>query len=94
MQRKTKRTLPPGQLETFAYDLASRQTSHTDFRGKTTTMTYDSRGNRTSPIYADGSVERPVAYDDAGDPLQFINRRGQIMSYQYNAAGRVTSTPC
>jgi len=30
-KRKTKRTLPLGQLETFAYDLAGRQAGHTDF---------------------------------------------------------------
>jgi len=85
-----------GHTTTFNYawigpnDTIRRMVSFTDANGNTTHYTYDSQGNRTSTIYADGSVEKTDAYDPAGNPLSFINRRGQVLSYQYNAAGQPT----
>jgi len=67
-----------------------RMTSFTDAKGNTTHYTYDAHGNLLSTIYPDQSIERVGSYDPAGDPLSFVNRRGQTLSYAYNPAGQVT----
>src|SRR5206468_2768509 len=62
---------------TYAYidpaNTIRRMTSFTDARGNTTRYTYDAHGNLLSTIYPNGSFERTVSYDPAGDPLSFIN---------------------
>ena len=68
----------------------NRQTSYTTATGSTTQYTYDSRGNLTSIVHPDGPAERVGSYTPEGNPLSFINRRGQTVSYLYDAAGRVT----
>src|SRR4029078_4485454 len=50
LRRKTKRTLPMGQFETFGYNSVGMATSHTDFRSKTTTMTYDVRDRMLTKV--------------------------------------------
>ncbi len=67
-----------------------RMTSFTDANGNTTRYTYDERGNRLSTIYPNDSEDRVADYDPAGNPLSFINRRGQVLAYEYNSAGQVT----
>ncbi len=66
-----------------------RMTSFTDANGNTTRYTYDVKGNLTSTIYPNGTIERTSGYDPFGDPLTFINRRGQVMQYAYNSAGQI-----
>lgn len=85
-----------GHKTTFTHEYVGpnntirRMTSFTDANGNKTRYTYDNKGNLTSTIYPNGSVERTTAYDPVGDALTFINRRGQVMNYAYNAAGQVT----
>lgn len=67
-----------------------RMTSTTDANGNITRFSYDSRGNLLSTTYADETIERVGSFDPMGDPLSFINRRGQTLSYLYDAAGRPT----
>jgi RHS repeat-associated protein len=64
-----------------------RMIAMTDARGNTTRMQYDGRGNPIARIYPDNSAERIGSYDGTGNALSFINRRGQVRSYEYNAAG-------
>ncbi|MFN0052759.1 MAG: CARDB domain-containing protein [Planctomycetales bacterium] len=90
----TSTTNQLGNTTDFAYDSVGdnlrRLVSFTDANGNVTHYTYDRLGNRTSTIYADGSVERITSYDSTGKPLSLINRRGQLLSYTYNLAGQVT----
>ena len=78
-----------GNTTRFNYDWIGqnntirRMTSFTDANGNVTRYTYDTYGNRTSTIYADGSIEFTNAYDAQGNPLRYTNRRGQVMQYQY-----------
>ena len=67
-----------------------RMTSFTDANGNITAYAYDTRGNLIATTYPNQSVERVGGYDLAGNPLSFINRRGQTLSYAYNSVGHVT----
>jgi YD repeat-containing protein len=80
-----------GQTTTFAYDnVFKRMTSFTDAKGNTTRYTYDANGNLLTTVYPNGSVERLSNYTSAGLPGVSTNRRGQSLSYTYNALGQVT----
>jgi RHS repeat-associated protein len=87
--RKTKRTLPLGQLETFAYD-EQNQVSHTDFRGKTTTMTYDEVGRlRTRvPDPSFGETTESYFYNPTGTRNHTADGSGTT-SYTYDLRDRI-----
>ncbi|MEQ1828603.1 MAG: RHS repeat-associated core domain-containing protein, partial [Pirellula sp.] len=51
---------------------------------------YDSKGNLLETVYPDGSIERLSSYTPSGLPGVSTNRRGQPLSYTYNALGQVT----
>ncbi|MCK6477705.1 MAG: hypothetical protein L6Q35_12845 [Phycisphaerales bacterium] len=92
----TSSTDQSGKTTRFTYDYVGpsktvrRMTSFTDANGRTTRYTYDAKGNLLQTIYPNGSIERVTGYDPMGDPLAFINRRGQTLSYAYNSRGQVT----
>jgi len=80
-----------GYKTTFAYDNPfKRMTSFTDAKGNRTQYTYDTNGNFLTTVYPNGSVERLSNYTLTGLPGVSANRRGQPLSYTYNAAGQVT----
>jgi RHS repeat-associated protein len=82
---------PERQSTTFTYDPTFNQlTSFTDARGNGLVYTYDGHGNLTAIAYPDGTSEH-YTYDSQGDVLTAKNRRGQTVTYTYNAAGQVTS---
>lgn len=87
-----KRIDPLGNTWEYGYDTNYNLTSVKDARGKTTTMTYDSRGNlltRTAP--APLSYLEEFTYDAKNNLLTAKNARGYTTSYGYDAAGNLTS---
>ncbi len=90
LKRKTKRTLPLGQYETFAYDVVGRQSAHTDLRGKTTTMTYDSRDRILTKV-PDPSLGEPshaYVYSPTGMRLSSVDGSGTT-TYTYDLRDRM-----
>ncbi|MHB9068390.1 MAG: RHS repeat-associated core domain-containing protein [Pirellulaceae bacterium] len=47
---------------------------------------YDAQGNPTSVIHSDGTSEQ-FAFDDAGNVIRTVNRRGELIRYTYDARG-------
>ncbi|MED5240103.1 MAG: polymorphic toxin-type HINT domain-containing protein [Pseudomonadota bacterium] len=91
MGRVLTRTLPMGQVETFAYDANGNPISHTDFKGQVTTRDFDSQNRLTRQTYADGTVESWV-YDSAGQKIeaqQVINGDVRVTQYDYDQRGRL-----
>lgn len=81
-----------GHSTSFAYEPAfNRLASFTDARLNTTRYDYDTRGNLLATIYPNQSAERFAQYTDAGLPATYTNRRGQPLTYEYNAAGQITN---
>ncbi|MBX7105905.1 MAG: hypothetical protein K1X57_17610 [Gemmataceae bacterium] len=79
-----------GYTTTFDYGGDIRRMQRfTDARGNGVRYTYDSRGNQTAAIYADGTFEQ-ATYDAAGNVTSTTNRRGQTITYLYNSYGKVT----
>ncbi len=65
--------------------------SFTDARGNGIDYEYDpATGNLTSIVYQDGTHE-DFTYDPKGNVLTATNRRGQTITYTYNAYGQVAS---
>jgi RHS repeat-associated protein len=83
-----------GNRTTFTYDTFDgffrRRSGFTDAKGNTTRYTYDADGNLLTTVYANGTIERLGGYDDAGLAHTSTNRRGQLMTLTYNAAGQIT----
>jgi RHS repeat-associated protein len=74
---------------TFEYEANfNRLGSFTDARGNGIQYEYDPRGNLTAIVYVDGSRET-FTQDTRGNVLTATNRRGQTVTYTYNAAGQV-----
>jgi len=91
MGRVLTRTLPMGQVETFAYDANGNPISHTDFKGQVTTSDYDQHNRLIRQTYADGTEESWV-YDSAGQKVeaqQVINGDVRVTQYDYDARGRL-----
>ena len=91
----TSETNELGQTTTFTYDYINgsffkRMTSFTDAAGNKTTYTYDTTGNLLTTVYPNSSVEQLSNYTATGLPGVSSNRRNQLLSYTYNAAGQVT----
>jgi RHS repeat-associated protein len=90
LNRRIKRTLPLGMYETFAYNQYNDQTSHKDFRGKTTTITYDTRGRLLTKV-PDASLSEPTVtftYNPTGTRLSMVDGSGTT-SYTYDTRDRV-----
>jgi RHS repeat-associated protein len=88
-----KRIDPLGDTVQYAYgDADLNQTSVTDARGNTTTMTFDGRGNmltRTAPSPL--SYQESWMYNTNNDPTSYTDGRGKVTSYGYDGAGNLTS---
>ena len=82
---------PVGQADTFAYEPTfSRLTQATDARQNGLNYAYDTKGNLASITYADYSRES-FGHDAFGNTLTWTNRRGNVISFAYNAAGQLTN---
>jgi RHS repeat-associated protein len=83
---------PLNNTTSYAYGSDLTLTSVTDPRGKTTTMTYDGKGNlltRTAP--APLSYQQIYTYNGFNDVLTAQDGRGNTTSYGYDANGNLTS---
>jgi RHS repeat-associated protein len=90
LSRKTKRTLPLGMFETFAYNIYGDQTSHKDFRGKTTTTTYDTRSRLLTKV-PDPTLGEPTVtftYNPTGTRLKMVDASGTT-NYTYDTRDRL-----
>jgi YD repeat-containing protein len=67
----------------------SRLDSLTDAQGNLTRYTVDSQGNTTQIIYADHTTEQ-WNHDAVGNTVTRTNRRGQVITFLYNANGQPT----
>ena len=76
---------------TFLYDPDGHLTNSTDPASKTTSQTYNARGEAvtvTDP--ATNTIGR--AYDPAGNLIFLTNRNSHVWQFQYDAANRLTNT--
>ena len=79
-----------GNTAAFSYQSPfNRLASLTDPNGHSTGYTNDSQGNLRSIFYANHTIEQ-WNYDSVGDPITWTNRRGQVISYLFNANGQPT----
>lgn len=99
----TSRTLAPGTADaatwTYGYDQAGNQTSSTDPTGRTTTATFDGRGNRLTQTVSsgatmtDGSVPGTTTttwtYNSFNEPLTQITTAGASTTWTYDTRGNV-----
>ena len=83
-----------GQTTTYSgYNIYGSPTIVTDFRGRTTSLTYDSWGNRTGATHPDGTVESTVTAWST-TPLQYAYEVSQTRTgspetnVRYDALGR------
>jgi len=80
---------PDGRSLSFAYDtLFNVPTVIRDERNVPLRYTYDSRGNLTSILHADGSAER-FTPDADGTITRSVNRRNQAIDYTYDEQGLI-----
>lgn len=76
---------------TYAYGTDGNLTSITNPRGKTTTFTYDSRGNvLTETAPAPLSYEETFTYNTSNDLTSKTDGRGNTTSYSYDTHGNLT----
>ena len=96
LNRRTRRTLPLGQFETYAYDPVGNQTSRTDFNGKTTAFLYDTlnRQLRRTPDASFGAPPVQYTYTATGKRLSMSDVTGAT-TYSYDNRDRllVKATP-
>jgi RHS repeat-associated protein len=72
----------------YVFDANGNLLTLTDGRGKSTTFTYDSMNRtavRTDPL---GKSDTRT-YDLAGNPIRFVDRKGQVSEYKYDQDNRL-----
>lgn len=83
-------TDPLGNHTRFAYAGPFRRLSQLmDAKNNITRYSHDTNGNLTAITYANETVER-WAYDAAGNPITWTNRRSNPIQYQFNTRGQLT----
>jgi RHS repeat-associated protein len=87
----TSVTDPLGHTTTIGHDAHGNPTTITDARGKTTTLTYDSRGLLTSSRDPLGNLAQ-FGYDGQGNVQTVTDPRGKVTSLTRDAAGNVTAS--
>ena len=93
----TRRTLPddfdPSTLdyETFVNNYRGDVTSHTDFRGNTTTSAYNKR-RQVTQISQPGSISTQYTYDNDGKLWKITDPNGNITETTYTATGKLLLT--
>lgn len=86
LNRRTSRTLPLGQAESFTYDFVGNMAARTDFNGKTTTYAYDSLNrllSRTPDASFTGATPESFTYTSTGQRLSMTDASGTT-NYTYN----------
>ena len=80
----------------FTYDSARRQKTSTDAVGREMEYFYDDRDRAIMVRYTDGSTERTLFGDDAGQTQNLVvarqDRDGTVTSYEYDDQGRLEKT--
>ena len=80
----------------FTYDSARRQKTSTDAVGREMEYFYDDRDRAIMVQYTDGSTERTLFGDDAGQTQNLVvatqDRDGTVTSYEYDDQGRLEKT--
>ncbi len=87
--RRTARTLPGGQRETFAYDAMGQVVAHTDFNGRLTRYSFDAGGRLTGKDLPAGP-DVQLSYDAGGRLQRVVDGLGTT-SYGYDALGRTAA---
>ena len=67
----------------------NRVSRFSDPNGNVTDLQYDENGNLASVLRADGSTDA-YAYDAQGQPVDYVNRRGQPLELSYDGQGLLT----
>jgi RHS repeat-associated protein len=80
--------------ESWTYDDAGNQLSHTDRRGQTTTYVYDSLNRVVAvydPLLAGQSIRgvTGTTYDDAGNKLTTTDQNGAVTEWTYDDLNRI-----
>ncbi|MBB6478468.1 peptidoglycan DD-metalloendopeptidase family protein [Spirochaeta isovalerica] len=78
------------QTYTFEYDQLNRMTKSTDPEGQETGYRFDERNLLIRQIYGNGSDY--MIYNDRGLLISKTDRKGQIIAFSYDEAGRNTRT--
>lgn len=94
--RVTKETSPSGRDVQYVWENTGCSSCGSDVKltkvidpgNKQWEFKYDVMGNVIEMIYPDSS-KLLKEYDDAGRPVKFTNKRGQIIQYQYDSDGRL-----
>ena len=93
--RITWREFPDLGQEIFRYTTnVAALTSYTDPLGRVTRFTYDALGRKASVVAGSGTadaVTNAYTYNGAGDLLTLRDGRGNVVSWTYDAYGRVTA---
>ena len=80
----------------FTYDSARRQKTSTDAVGREMEYFYDDRDRAIMVRYTDGSTERTLFGDDAGQTQNLVvatqDRDGTVTSFEYDDQGRLEKT--
>ncbi|MBN2440955.1 MAG: RHS repeat-associated core domain-containing protein [Spirochaetales bacterium] len=78
------------QSYTYTYDMLNRKTSFTDPRGIITRYSYDERNLLTEQDYGPESGQDVMKYNDLGQLVKKIDRKGQVITFTYDELGRNT----
>jgi RHS repeat-associated protein len=87
---------PSAGVTTYAYDTENNLTSITDALGRVTSFEYDARGRVTKTIFPASSgsgagLYETYNYDNLGNLLSKVDRKGQTITYGYDSLNRLTS---
>ena len=90
--RRTGRTLPAGQSESYVYDATGNLKSKTDFNGKTTTYAYDSSNRLLSKTPDPSFNAAPIGFTYFANGLrQTMADPSGTTTYAYDTRNRLTS---
>jgi RHS repeat-associated protein len=90
LNRKSQRTLPLGMSESWTYNMYGDGLTHVDFRGKTTTMTYDGLARMLTKV-PDPTLGEPTVtftYNPTGTRASMADASGTT-TYGYEARDRL-----
>ncbi|WP_257387797.1 putative Ig domain-containing protein, partial [Tahibacter caeni] len=87
--RVLTRTLPLLQQETFVYDTLGRKTSQTDFRGRTTSYTYQANTDWLATIDYATQADVSLSYTTGGE-LDTVTDGNGTTHYARDSRGRLT----
>jgi len=82
--RMNWRALPMGQVEGMAYDAGGQLKSSTDFRGFTTTCTYDERGRLSTKVPDLRLQEAALVYSYLGENTRSVSRGDATTTQNYD----------